>query len=205
MEILDSLEVRWFVEHGSHEELAKWFADVPPETDSREDYYLVTGLNDVGVKARLVGGKPAKLETKLRLGALNDVELLAAVVGHVERWRKLSLDAGDPGLRRSGEWIKVGKERRLRKLRWLDGVVDEVAPRDRPAMGCGFELTRLSVGTRTEWTLGFEAFGATTQLLSILMACARHALAGRPPPAGLCAGTSAGYPAWLQFRHATPA
>jgi len=91
MEIRSSIEVRWFVDDASAEAKAAraWFRDVAPQS-KREDHYLLTGRNDVGFKARVEEGLPAKLETKFLLGSLGPALLHERFVGHIERWRKLA-------------------------------------------------------------------------------------------------------------------
>ena len=105
MEVLDSIEVRWVIDDvdGQRARLVKaWCAGVPAE-GVREDRYLMTGRDDLGFKARVESGKPAKVETKYLIGSLGATRLHERVVGVVERWRKLSLELDDPTLEQHGK------------------------------------------------------------------------------------------------------
>src|SRR5689334_12812151 len=117
MEILDSLEVRWFFarEDSAIGTLKKCFASIPSEGD-RTDHYLFTGRNDLSFKARLAAGKPAKVETKYLVGSLGAVDVAAQTTGELQRWTKLSLVATDAELTQHGSWLAVKKARQLRKF-----------------------------------------------------------------------------------------
>ena len=71
MEILESLEVRWFLPPGASvgPVLESWFGPTQDE-GKRIDHYLRTGRSDLNLKARLEEGKPAKVETKYLVGSL---------------------------------------------------------------------------------------------------------------------------------------
>ena len=201
MDILSSIEVRWFIDDASAEAKAAraWFQDVTPES-KREDRYLLTGRNDVGFKARVEEGRPAKLETKFLLGSLGPALLHERFVGHIERWRKLSLTATDPDLEAKGEWLRLTKTRRLRKLAYEDGVVRRVDVTDNPAAGCGVEMTELVFdlrgAARRAVTVGLEAFGPEPMLLDVLLRVCPIAFESST---GLKLGfaQSESYPAWL--------
>jgi hypothetical protein len=201
MDILSSIEVRWFVDDASAEAKAAkaWFHDVAPQK-KREDRYLLTGRSDISFKARVEEGSQAKLETKFLLGSLGPALLHERFVGHIERWRKLSLTATDPELQAKGEWIRLAKVRRLRKLAYEEGVVRRVEVADNPVAGCGVEMTELAFELRGETrrtvTVGLQAFGPEPMLLDVLLRVCPIAFESA---AGLQLGfaQSESYPAWL--------
>ena len=204
MEILESLEVRWFLQSHSSVEaaLAKWFGSTRDEGD-RVDQYLATGRSDLSFKARLATGKPAKVETKYLVGSLGSVDLAPGMSGDLERWTKLSLALTDPELQQQGVWLALTKKRQLRKFAVAlspAAAATEVSADAFPAIGCGVELTRLDYSIEgkaaVEWTFGLEAFGPKAQLLEVLQATVRAitAQAGLPE---LPAARSASYATWL--------
>ena len=201
MDILNSIEVRWFLDDASAEARSAraWFRDVAPQ-GKREDHYLLTGRNDVGFKARIEEGRPAKLETKFLLGSLGPALLHERFVGRIERWRKLSLSAIDPELEANGEWIRLTKTRRLRKLAFEDGIVRPVDVTENPAAGCGVEMTELAFeidgASRRAVTVGLDAFGPESMLLEVLL---RTCTVAFESSTGLQLGfaQSESYPTWL--------
>jgi len=204
MDILESLEVRWFLPPDSKTSAAldAWFKSTPEE-GTRIDHYLATGRDDLGFKARIAADQPTKVETKYLLGSLGVVELAPEISGELQRWTKLSLELDDPKLRRDGTWLSVTKKRRLRKyavaLMPTAGAT-EVAIKDRPGVGCGVELTKLEYTTNAkdcvEWTFGLEAFGPKTQLLDVLQAVCR-AITSESTLPELRAEWTASYASWL--------
>jgi len=195
MDILDSLEVRWFLASGDPALLAldAWFAADTPESD-RTDHYLVTERNDLGFKARLVAGQPARVETKFLVGSLGPVQLGPDAIGVLERWRKVSFVTDDADLEKEGAWLPVTKSRRLKKIAH-DGGQTTAA-----------ELTQLEYtwrGERTvEWTFGVEAVGPAPELLAILLAAWQstgEGLAG----VSLRSEGSLSYASWLRTRTST--
>jgi len=206
VDILESLEARWFVPQNTDaaSALEKLFASAAEEP-ARVDHYLATGRHDLSFKARLVDQQPAKIETKYLVGSLGILQLAPSMIGELQRWTKLSLELDDPNLRRSGRWLSLTKTRRLRKysvtLNPAPAAV-EVPIKDRPPVGCGVELTRLDFtidGTaRREWTYGLEAFGPTTQLLDVLQATLRAIASQGALPVSV--GATQSYSAWLLSR-----
>jgi hypothetical protein len=204
MEILESLEARWFItrEESAAAALQKWFASTPDEGE-RADHYLTTDRNDLSFKARLAAGKPTKVETKYLIGSLGVLDLAPQMTGELQRWTKLSLALNDPELKQHGAWLEVKKTRQLRKFAVAMTPVllaKEVAADAFVPIGCGVELTRLDyeiAGTpRAEWTFGLEAFGPKTQLLDVLRATVGSIIAQAGLPALRAAWTSS-YASWL--------
>lgn len=205
MDILESLEVRWFLPPGASVDitLKGWFGSTEDE-GKRIDHYLATGRCDLNFKARLEEDKLAKVETKYLVGSLGVVDLTTKISGELQRWTKLSVSLSDPELKKRGVWLEVTKRRQLRKyevtMTPAPGV-KEVSVSDCPAIGCGVELTRLDYAingtTHVEWTFGLEAFGPKSQLLDVMQATIRAISPGLPD---LPAGWTASYATWLLSR-----
>jgi hypothetical protein len=143
MEIFDTLELRWFIDDvdGAQARAAReWFSDVTPD-GLREDRYLLTEREDLGIKLR--EGK--RLETKYRL---------AELTGGIERWRKLSLSVDDPDLEKHGTWVRLEKERRSRRHGGFNVEVTALVAH-------GGNKTRRAV------TIGFEGSGDEATLLRV--------------------------------------
>jgi len=143
MDIFDTLELRWFIDDADGERAKaarEWFSDVEPE-GKREDRYLLTDREDLGIKLR--EGK--KLETKYRLAVLG---------GGVERWRKLSLSVDDPDLEKHGTWVRIEKERRSRRHGGFNVEVTQL-------------VVRAGNKTRRVVTIGFEGSGDEQALLRV--------------------------------------
>lgn len=201
MDIVESAEVRWFLEgQPDAGRVRRWFGDASSEGE-RVDWYLSSGRPDLGFKARLVKGAPAKVETKYLLGSIGAVELSPGVVGNVERWQKLSLELDDPELRRRGRWMEVRKDRIVLKFAWENGVLSPIPSRDtRVPAGAGFELTTVWGDPKVSgYSIGVGAFGPSNQLLRIVQeTCARVFAEARD--LSLPEALSLSYPAWLAKR-----
>jgi hypothetical protein len=209
MEILDTIEVRWFIEDLSSPEASAgraWFEGVQPEGD-RTDRYLVTDRCDVGFKARREQGKHEKVETKYLVDSLGPMQLHDRFTGNVERWRKLSLDLVDTALEKTGTWVRVEKRRRLRRYRYENGAVSLIDdPTECPDAGCGLELTELEYHVASEngraLTIGVEAFGPRPILLDVFLRASKRAFESASG-LRLTADRSESYPRWLRRVHET--
>jgi hypothetical protein len=201
-------EVRWFGRGPALAAVRTWFdaGPLPPRPEpARRDHYLKTGSADIGIKLR--GGK---LEVKRRLESRGPIECAPGIVGRLELWRKwsMALDAAASPvadlMRPARFWLTTEKRRRRRAFA-LDaaGVMVEVQPPEMrpepPEVGCDLELTELAVGREQWWTLGFEAFGAGSDLAETLLMTTQAALAASEGLA-LAPDTSLGYAAWLTAR-----
>jgi len=202
MEILSSLEARWFIddlEGASAKAAREWFERVEVQ-GKRADRYLLTGRDDIGFKARVEEGRPAKIEIKYLLDSLGATPVHDGFVGTLERWQKLSLTVTDDALEKQGEWVRIAKARRLRKFAYDHGVVRPAAADALPEAGCGVELTELDYevfGTKKRaLTLGVEAFGPKHLLLEVFQRVGEVAF---EDARGLRLGEdrSESYPAWL--------
>jgi hypothetical protein len=205
MDVLSSIEVRWFLDvTGPTAAAARAvFADVPAG-GKREDRYLLTCRDDISVKARIEEGAPAKVETKYLLGSLGPMRLHENLVGNVERWRKLSLTLHDNAVANDGSWVTIAKNRRLRKLAYDGTTLVPVDAKSSPPAGCAIELTELEYElrgkTRQALTVGLDVFSPNLDdarvVLDILTRACACAFDSR---AALCldAGSSESYPHWL--------
>jgi hypothetical protein len=206
MEVLDSLEMRWFMPQANPATAAlqRWFAAVHDEGE-RTDDYLITGRDDLSFKARLAAANPAKTETKYLVGSLGIVDLALSMTGHLQRWTKLSLPVSDWEIQQHGSWLRVRKTRQVRKFE-VDlsklGAAEVAADETVPA-GCGVELTTIGYDAagacRIESTFALEAFGPAPRLLDILrMTVDVIVRSGGLPP--LRSDASMSYATWLIAR-----
>ena len=119
--------------------------------------------------------------------------------GHLESWKKWSRSLNESAapseslLQRNG-WLPVKKTRLLSSFEVAGDKLRQVG--SRPDNGCGFELTELSIGNRSWWTVGFEAVGPDNQLRDNVERVAQHVLP-HCDSAQFTLNRSHGYPAWL--------
>ena len=200
MDVVQSLEARWYfpVESGTAVLLSDWFKQAPLENDGdRKDFYYVDPERpDLNAKAR--GGKQPKLEYKYRVGSIESLRLAPNIEGHVERWTKLSLPV-DGGLSQYSRIIGVSKSRRQRKFAFDGQGVSEVSVTDKPAAGCGVEVTSIqaTLGTKiqTACSFGLEAFGAQLSVEALFGVVRK--LSGDRSDLQLPASASRNYSSWL--------
>jgi hypothetical protein len=205
--MLHSAEVRWFIPTSLPDGVRHWFTAGDPQPDlepGRGDEYLLFPNSDmVGVKLR-----QGKLEVKALVHPPRPVSVVAGVNGRTDQWVKWSfedegLKALDAGLRQSGCWVKVVKERYLRKFSADAGQVAEVPAKQKPfpGLGCNVELTSIEVEaeTRRWFSLGFEAFGPPGATPKILDETLGQFFIGRGPAPGVSLNVLASfsYPTWL--------
>ena len=222
-----SSEVRWFFSGTTNEgdPLHAWFTQpltsygIDPKAllvfeDDRDkpridEYLILRHTKTVGTKLR--GGKESSFEVKAQAGGPAPWSAVDRVNGCVDSWTKWSFkhetltNALDP-MRQDGDWIRIGKDRWLRKMSVEGGKPSFVAAADRPKIGCNFELTRVFIDNdrtnpKQAWsTICFEAFGPELDRTRVILdACAKLALAdlGIPPKVELTERTSLSYPAWF--------
>jgi len=204
--VLHTAEARWFIPEALPDAILDWFAAGRPldsEGVQVHEYLLFPGCDSVGVKLR-----NGRLEVKAMRGPSQPLSLHIGIEGRTEQWVKWSfasdsLQALDKALHQSGRWLKVRKERFLRRFSAEQGTLTEVAVGQRPfaTVGCHFEVTRIDVDAdpRFWFSLGFEAFGppvATARILddALLLFFNAH---GCMPGTTLSENESACYPAWL--------
>ena len=238
-----SSEVRWFfpgvigTDHGlltwfkkpltgygrNPEEL--WVLEADDPANPRVDEYLVLpGTTTVGTKLR-GGDKDTGLDVKAQAAAPASWRIDDRLRGRVDSWTKWSFKhatltpALEP-MRQGGKWIRIGKDRWLRKIS-ADGAKPafvvpnakaykkdnpDAALRRLPDSGCNFELTQIFVDNNRQdpkkawFTICFEAFAPEmARTRTVLDSCARLALdeLGLPPDADLDERTSLSYTGWF--------
>lgn len=203
VEGLPSLEVRWIFPGQLDTAMAGWLPGPPPETESREDAYLLDpGLGELSVKIR--AGQA--LEVKMFLGSPGILELPGRARGRMQYWRKWSfpfspssLDSIDPG-----GWRRVRKQRRVI---WFSPAGDRIARA--PAVPgqagqqarCAVELTEIRLQHQDWWSLGLEATGPAESLRHGLEATAALVITGDlPGGVDLRIDDSSSYADWLRSR-----
>jgi hypothetical protein len=190
IEGLASLEVRWILPGQLDTAMAGWFPGSQPESESREDAYLLDpGLGGLSVKVRA----SRALEVKMFLGSPGILDLPGRARGRLQYWRKwsfpfspLSVENIDPG-----GWRRVRKQRRVT---WFSG---QGAPQAR----CAVELTEVRFQHQDWWSLGLEATGPAESLRHGLEATAALVFT-RALPGGvdLRIDDSRSYADWLRTR-----
>lgn len=219
-----SAEIRWFLpEQDQWDRILRWFRlqdqlplnkegkydsktvsgpFVKQERDRTDDYLLIPDSDTVGVKQR-----QGKLEVKALVAGPRPF-LLPDVSGRVDQWVRWSFKPSDmiasqlrTELHDSGPWRKVEKIRYLQKYSFESGLV-AVSPDQWPDTGCNIELTVINVKASigTWFTFGFEAFGSSGQVLTILDEAVQHYFTahGRAP-VQLDGRDSLSYPTWLSM------
>ena len=180
--------------------IVEWYESSAPTSetqDTRTDHYLnLAGSENMSVKVR-----EGRLEVKRRNQNVEIAELHPKVTGHLENWRKWSVDLGNvkwPSSSRPTEtWIPVFKSRRLCTYQFLSGRWQPVSlDHAQFDSGCEMELTKLKVGSQVWWTVAFEAFGPADSNRAALLSVSSQIFAELEPP-DLSTGNSFGYPWWL--------
>lgn len=168
---LSTVEVRWILPGQLDTAIAGWFGRFPAETESREDAYLIRPvLRGLSVKIR--AGRA--LEVKVRLGGPGNLEAAGRARGRLESWRKWSFPFGPPGPVGAGPpaWTVVHKRRRISRFRLASGRITAGIPGRATEPACAVELTEVSSGSETWWSLGFEATGPPDLLHNTLQGTA---------------------------------
>ena len=204
--MLYTTEVRWFIPETLPDAVLDWFG-AAQALDSEgvrvHEYLLFPDCDSVGVKLR-----DGRLEIKAIRGKSQPLRSDLGIKGRTEQWVKWSFTSEafqglDQALHQSGRWLKVRKERFLRRFSAERGRLVEVTARQGllPAVGCHSEVTRIEVDAnpRFWFSLGFEAFGppaGTARILddAVLLFFNEHGLI---PGTTLSEYESASYPAWL--------
>ena len=204
--MLHSAEARWFIAKDLPDEVLGWFrAGQAPEREEAQvhEYLLFPDCDTVGVKLR-----EGRLEIKAMVSTPRPISRDVGVTGRTDRWVKWSFGSEglknlEPALHQSGHWLKVRKERFLRKFSADAGGLVEVTAKQRPfpANGCNVELTRIAAeaNPRFWFSLAFEAFGAPAGTAKILETAIHYFFQehGRAPGIRLSRRNSLSYPAWL--------
>jgi hypothetical protein len=186
VEEVSSLEVRWILPGQLDLAVAGWFGRSGPESEAREDAYLIDpDLGGLSVKVR--GGRA--LEVKQFQGSPGVRDCPGRARGRLQYWQKWSFpfdpsgqDTGD-----TGGWRRIRKQRRISRF----ALVDEVR--------CAVELTEIRMHYQEWWSLGFEATGPAGLLRSGLEATAALVFAQYlPADVELRIDDSTSYADWLR-------
>jgi hypothetical protein len=163
---LNTVEVRWILPGQLDAVVAGWFRRFSAWTESREDAYLVHPVLR-GLSVKLRAGR--ELEVKLCHGCPGILDAGRAR-GRLESWRKWSFPFGPLGPFDAGPsaWSVVHKRRRISQFRLASGRIMAGIPGRATEPSCAVELTEVSSGSETWWSLGFEATGPADLLRSTL-------------------------------------
>ena len=164
---LSTVEVRWILPGQLDAATAGWFRRFPAETESREDAYLIRPVLR-GLSVKLRAGR--ELEVKLCHGCPGNLDAAGRARGRLESWRKWSFPFGPLGPYDAGPpaWSVVHKRRRISQFRLASGRIMAGIPGRATEPSCAVELTEVSSGSETWWSLGFEATGPADLLSSTL-------------------------------------
>lgn len=194
-----SLEVRWLSRGPLPDGASAWLGPFTEPIEERDDRYLGTTSEELGVKIR--GG--TQLDVKIFRGSPGELEVSPAIRGRLESWERWSFPIGSASLppEDAVAWLIVHKRRSRRTFHVSDDRVDERPLRDVELPGCTLELTEVEVDGETWWTLGLEARGEVDSVEPALRATAASLLR-EPAPSGLHLdpGASTSYATWLARR-----
>jgi hypothetical protein len=197
---LSTVEVRWILPGQLDAAIAGWFRRFPAETESREDAYLTRPVLP-GLSVKIRAGRA--LEVKLCHGCPGILDAAGRARGRLESCRKWSFPFGplDPYGAGPPAWTVVHKRRRISRFRLASGRIMAGIPGRPTEPACAVELTEVSSGIQTWWSLGFEATGPADLLHSTLQGTAALVFA-QAPPADVEFGMShcQSYADWLSRR-----
>lgn len=208
-----SMEVRWFMVGDMPATVESWFrrgyvapADALIDDETRDDIYLSLPTTlDLGIKLRAKD----RIEVKQRRVDLGVEQLRDDISGRLEQWVKWSfplLKVDDKGNEVKppdvalppGSWITVKKRRLLRKFEVRpDGAVTAVSAKSRPGQGCNLEVAWLTIDGMTWWSLGFESFGETVDVVENILRLVLKEVLADPAFPTMQAHDSYAFPTWL--------
>ncbi|CAN5409739.1 hypothetical protein BH23BAC1_BH23BAC1_35300 [soil metagenome] len=156
-----SAELRWIFPGNLPSDIFKIFSQSSflSHEDFREDIYLKFPASiTVGVKFR-----ESNLEIKPLIQSLGNFKITDEVAGLIEIWEKWSCNLQEDNFFykaaiSEGLWIKVGKERWIRKFINNKGIT-EVSGDSSSDFGCSVEISKIKYEEKIYWSLGFETFG----------------------------------------------
>ncbi|MGH3176209.1 MAG: hypothetical protein ACRDPF_20405, partial [Streptosporangiaceae bacterium] len=197
---LSTVEVRWILPGQLDAAIAGGFRRFPAETESREDAYLIFPILH-GLSVKIRAGRA--LEVKMCRGCPGILDAAGRARGRLESCRKWSFPFGPFGPYGAGPpaWTVVHKRRRISRFRLASGRIMAGMPGRATESACAVELTEVSSGSETWWSLGFEATGPADLLHSTLQGTAALVFA-QAPPADVEFGMShcQSYADWLSRR-----
>lgn len=205
MNLLVSLELRWFFDGQLPVGLDKWFSDLLPgglvsPVDKRDDIYLFQpSVEHIGIKLR-----DGRLEIKWRELA-RPYKGPHGAAGQVERWLKWNwADSEGPGPDDiasfgvpRGPWIGIAKERRQRKYGWEKDKWIPVPASGTFEQGVVVEITALKMNGRPYSTVLVETFAPNLEAQQQLLDTAVEYLWQDFPKPLPGTESSYGYPHWL--------
>ena len=164
---LSTVEVRWILPGQLDPAVAGWFGRFPGWTESREDAYLIRPVLR-GLSVKLRAGRV--LDVKVCHGCPGILDAAGRARGRLESCRKWSFPFGPLGPYYAGPsaWSVVYKRRRISQFRLASGRIMAGIPGRATEPSCAVELTEVSSGSETWWSLGFEAAGPADLLSSTL-------------------------------------
>ncbi|MFP4228693.1 MAG: hypothetical protein ACLFTE_07690 [Salinivenus sp.] len=196
--MVDTLEVRWFIDGPPPPDVTNWIQALGATPEStRTDLYLVSEDPAMNVKLR-----EGQVETKHRIGDRHHIQFGDTHTGVQERWVKWSFPTveqhhdlfdDDP----TGLWVPVHKERLQRSILpheqsdLLDHLIES-----NPATA-EIELTTVRSGGHQAWTICVEASGDPKALPGTVQQIGNHLFSQGTPPS-LSSNHSFGYARWIQ-------
>lgn len=199
VEVLDTLELRWFASGPVPPDVLEWFVG-PTEvaaSERRSDSYLEDGLDERGVKLR--SGRT--LEVKLRLDILEPVGLGPGLEGATELWRKWSPAEHLIDVTEDSEWTEVSKS--IVKRRFTPTGAETQPSKQFPASGgCDVEIAAVGIGDADAWSFALAAFGPAETRRETLLASWQALVDRSEPPEGFASALTdcCGYGEWLAAR-----
>ena len=197
---LSTVEVRWILPGQLDAAIAGWFRRFPAWTESREDAYLIHPVLR-GLSVKLRAGR--ELEVKMCHGCPGILDAAGRARGRLESWRKWSFPFGPLGPydAEPSAWSVVHKTRRISQFRLASGRIMAGIPGRAMEPSCTVELTEVSSGSETWWSLGFEATGPADLLRSMLQRTAALVFAqALPADAEFDMSHCQSYADWLSRR-----
>jgi len=198
--VVDTTELRWFVEGPLPSDLQSWFtsAGASGVVEQRCDVYRIDDRHDVGVKLR----SRETLEVKIRRSRGPRLTLDNGPHGVLEVWRKWTF--GEQLTRRQEHQPSVEVAKSIVKRRFSTAGHEIALPGDAYATTeavCDVEVARVVVGEIEAWTFAFAACGpASTHASSIVASWRSLCSSGQHPDELSVLRGSIGYSEWLKRR-----
>jgi hypothetical protein len=151
----------------------------------------------------------ASLDIKVSHGSAGELHLANVASGRLEQWTKWTFPIDFTGVSSPGSeprpddaaWVAVHKVRRRRSFMVADDLVVERALHEASSPGCSLELSDVTLGGESWWTLAFEAVGSAPILDRDLRSTAAHVFSDRLPDGlSLDRSRSMSYVRWLRAR-----
>lgn len=176
-----STETRWNLTSEEVKIAENWFKNfgekfLIPKSFPRQDYYVKTNTNTLGIKIRepklINNEQKSKLEVKILVGDNGVQNFYNNNEGKVNTWIKHSFETigNEPEIEKiissfAGKesdiqlWIKIEKDRLLVKFDATENKI--VSSKSMIDEGSGIELTHFTLGKENYFSLGIESFSST--------------------------------------------